>query len=159
MLKKFSGVVEMNRLSRALRELADALESAEVERPASEQSWSLPSSPARSSVGAQGSGAVATAAPQPKAEGKAPKKGPTGSDVAYHSDHRCYVITVHPRGLVGFVEGPGATTWRRIEETLPNQRLAGSGARLRRVKDMEEAAVIWAKSHGSKPMPRPVLEA
>lgn len=102
----------------------------------------MPTSPALSQRGVQAASASVGAASTPiqskqKAEEKSGKKGPTGSNVAYHGDHHCYVIMVHPRGLVIF-GGPGASTWRRIEETLPNQRLAGKapeGERLRGSSD------------------------
>lgn len=131
----------MNRLSRALMELADALGSAEREEPRSGQSWFLPTSPALSQRGVQAASASVGAASTPiqskqRAEKKFGKKGPTGSNVAYHGDHHCYVIMVHPRGLVGF-GGPGASTWRRRGPSKPASRR----------QDFEEAATIWAKFH------------
>lgn len=55
---------------------------------------------------------------------------------------------------VGFAEGEGADTWRKIENSLPGRRLRGSGARLRRVANWEEAMVIWQKAHPKLPLPR-----
>lgn len=79
--------------------------------------------------------------------------GPTGSVIAYHQDVRHYVVVEHPKGLVGYLVGPGATTWRALESTLPGRRLQGSGARLRRVDNRQEAKKIWEASHGSRQMP------
>ena len=81
-----------------------------------------------------------------------------GSDVTYHEDIRCYVIVQNPTGWVGFISGPAKTTWPGIERCLPGGRLAGSGVRLRRVKDRVEAQGIWEGVHKGKPMPELSLQ-
>jgi hypothetical protein len=115
--------------------------------------------------GARGEGAAGGArvpGAKPKA---APKRGAaqrvaTGSDVAYHNDQRLYLILVHPERpeLVGLVAGEGARTWVRIEATLRGGRLAGSGARLRRVPSVEEAQRLWTQVHPDRPLPRVPLD-
>ena len=78
------------------------------------------------------------------------KAGPSASDITYHKDKdwRCYVIVKAPGWLiVGFAEGEGAETWRK-----PGRRLRGSGARLRRVANWEEALVIWQRAHPKLPL-------
>ena len=84
----------------------------------------------------------------------------TGSTVAYHRDVRCYLVFSNPHDpkSVGFWKGENPSTWKRIEATLKNQSLAGSGARLRRVDSKQQAEELWKKSFPSRPMPV-VLEA
>ena len=113
-----------------------------------------------------GAGVVAEVARGAGAKPKAaPKRGAaqgvaTGSDVAYHSDQRLYLIFVHPDRpeLVGLVAGEGGRTWVRIEATLRGGRLAGSGARLRRVPSVEEAQRLWNQVHPDRPLPRVPLD-
>jgi len=137
----------MSRLAKALRDLAAALdevekdgdwelvkEEEEVEKKVSEAKKALG---VKEEVGAVGE-----------------KAGPSASDISYHKDWRCYVIVEHPGGLVGFAEGEGAATWRKIESSLPGRRLRGSGARLRRVSGWDEAVEIWQKAHPKLPLPR-----
>ena len=141
------------RLARALRDLAAALEATQAEDSQGENNWEVVG---ESEEGASSEQPPSSSLPQPKSKAKAKSSGPraTGSTVAYREDWRCYVIVGHPSGLLGFVEGPGATTWRKIESSLLNQRLAGSGARLRRVANKEEALDVWRAAHGRvRPMP------
>ena len=91
--------------------------------------------------------------PRAQEKGQVDQTGPQTPPVACHQDIRCYIITKHPTGLVGFISGPGATTWGKIEQSFPNKRLVGSGAKLRRVKDLDEAKVVWEAAHGGKPLP------
>ena len=64
----------------------------------------------------------------------------------------------NPTGWIGFISGPAKTTWPGIEKCLPGGRLAGSGVRLRRVKDRVEAQGISETVHKGKPMPELSLQ-
>ncbi len=134
-----------NRLARALRELADALDQTQEEG-----TWELVDSSAEA---ASSEDKVSKEKPPVKEEEKPAPPFPTASTVAYKEDWRHYVIVKHPAGKVGFIEGPGATTWKRIEATLPKKCLAGSGARLKRVEDRQQGLQIWQAAHGTLPMP------
>ena len=138
-----------SRLSRALRELASALEEADKEE---ETSWELVG---ESSHATRESPATSQKEQVPDSSG-APGTTATASHIAYRGDWRIYIIVAHPNQKLGLVEGPGSSTWKKIEATLPNARLVGSGARLRRVQNHAEAARVWRAAHGEKPMP--VLE-
>ena len=137
----------MSRLAKALRDLAAALD--EVEK---DGEWELVKEEEevekKSGVNSKESGV------KPTVSVGGEKAGPSALDITYHKDWRCYVIVEHPGGLVGFAEGEGAQTWRKIEGSLPGQRLKGSGARLRRVAGWEEALVIWQRAHPKLPLPR-----
>lgn len=135
-----------SRLAWALRELAAALEETEK---GEEASWELVS---ETSNVAQKSPA-STEKEKRSEPASAPGSTATASHVAYRGDWRIYIIVAHPSGLV---EGPGGLTWKKIEATLPNARLVGSGARLRRVQSHAEAVQVWRAAHGEQPMP--VLE-
>ena len=76
-----------------------------------------------------------------------------GSDVVYHVDWRHYIVVANPTGELGYVCGPAASTWPCLEKRLRGGKLAGSGARLRRVESQKEAEEVWKKAHGEKPMP------
>ena len=78
-----------------------------------------------------------------------------GSTVAYHQDLRHYVVVECPGkpALLGYVCGPAASTWRRLEAQLPSGKLSTSRARLRRVVNKEEAAQVWAVAHPGTEMP------
>ena len=78
-----------------------------------------------------------------------------GSAVAYHQDLRHYVVVECPGkpALLGYVCGPAASTWRRLEAQLPSGKLSTSRARLRRVVNKEEAARVWAVAHPGTEMP------
>lgn len=140
-----------SRLERAMKELAAALEESQ-----SDSGWEL--------VGESSAGPGASSSDQPGECGKSEEKSgaptkkdsevaPTGSVISYHQDIRHYVVVEHPKGLVGYLFGPGASTWRALKATLPGRRLQGSGARLRRVSNRQEAMKIWAAAHGLRQMP------
>ena len=73
--------------------------------------------------------------------------------VCYKADIRHYIVVVNPGGPVGYHFGEAGRAWPQVEALLPGQRLAGSGAKLRRVQDREAALVIWERTHGKVPMP------
>ncbi|CAE7876069.1 ANK2, partial [Symbiodinium necroappetens] len=145
------GGMDSGRLSRALRELAAALD--EVNAAAAEDPV-LRSGLSASSSGAS-SGQQQRQQPQPRGEKKgvptaaAPKATGAaarvlslgGSSVAYRMDHRCYIVVSNPRApdFVGFFEGEGAAAWKAIERRLPRGRLSGSSVRLRRVPSRQVA--------------------
>ncbi|CAE7273945.1 rluB [Symbiodinium sp. CCMP2592] len=81
--------------------------------------------------------------PTPAAQGAV-----TGSAVAYRQDWRIYLILANPRQphRVGLVQGPGADTWRKLEQSLPNGRLSGSAVRLRRVESLAHAQRLWQEA-------------
>ena len=80
--------------------------------------------------------------------------GVSGTTVAYHCDIRHYLVLVNPGSLkVGYICGPAATTWAKVERCLRGQKLTGSGARLRRVAGLSEAQKLWSKSFPDQPMP------
>ncbi len=81
--------------------------------------------------------------------------GPSASHIAYHRDVRCYVVVANPAdpSTLGFWSGPNPQTWRLLESRLKGKRLLGSGARLQRVQDWEEAQMIWTAAHPSRTMP------
>lgn len=81
--------------------------------------------------------------------------GPSASQIAYHPDVRCYVVIANPAdsSTLGFWCGPNPQTWRLLESKLRGKRLLGSGARLRRVQNLEEAKRIWSAAHPSRTMP------
>ena len=138
-----------SRLARALRELAAALEETEK---GEEASWELVSE--TSNVAHK---SPASTEKEKRSEpASAPGSTATASHVAYRGDWRIYIIVAHPSQKLGLVEGPGGLTLKKIESTLPNARLVGSGARLRRVQSHAEAVQVWRAAHGEKPMP--VLE-
>lgn len=132
------------RLTRALRELA-------LEETEQGELWEVVRGPTEESSDSAAASETAVA-PKSKAKPEAKAKSSTSSSSASTSPHprdwRCYVITHHPHGKVGFVEGLGPTTWTKIEGILPGNRLAGSGARLRRVGNREEALELWRSKHG-----------
>jgi len=146
-------MVMSSRLERAIKELAAALEESQ-----SESGWELvreSSAEPRASTDLPCDSGKSEEKPggQTKEKSVVTPSGPTGSVIAYHQDVRHYVVVEHPKGLVGYLVGPGATTWRALEATLPGRRLQGSGARLRRVDNRQEAKKIWEASHGSRQMP------
>lgn len=146
------------RIARALRELAEALDDTE-----NGEQWEV----VRESLeGSLASAAASEAVASPKAKAKSKPKAKAASSTSSTSsvtsphprDWRCYVITHHPHGKVGFVEGLGPATWTKIEGILPGNRLAGSGARLRRVASRAEALELWKTKHGSdRDMPDLIL--
>lgn len=73
--------------------------------------------------------------------------------VCYKTDIRHYIVVVNPSGPVGYHFGHAGKAWPQVEALLPGNRLAGSGAKLRRVQDREEALKIWERTHGKVPMP------
>lgn len=78
----------------------------------------------------------------------------TGTTVAHHSDIRHYLVFKNPgSSKIGYICGPAATTWGKVERCLRGQKLSGSGARLRRVADLNEAQKLWAMSFPNQPMP------
>ena len=135
----------MSRLAKALRDLAAALDDVEKDGE-----WEL----VKEEGEKKKKGGVESGVASEVSAAGGEKAGPSASDIAYRKDWRCYVIVEHPGGLVGFAEGEGADTWRKIENSLPGRRLRGSGARLRRVANWEEAMVIWQKGHPKLPLPR-----
>ena len=154
-----------SRFSRALRDLAAALDEVEAAAKEREPSSSAalgvgPSSSAGSGAaglpaGASSTGPVARAQATRTVEAVRPKAEPTASSVAYRQDIRCYIIVSNPRNpsFVGFYEGKGASAWRAIESRLEGGRLSGSLARLRRVANRAEAIRIWSEARPSEPMP------
>ena len=141
-----------SRLERAIKELAAALEETQ-----SDSDWELVGEKSGESGGSshlpcENSKPVEKEVKKEKELESTPCV-PTGSDIAYHQDIRHYVVVEHPKGLVGYLVGPGASTWRALEATLPGRQLRGSGARLRRVDNRQEAMKIWEASHGSRLMP------
>ena len=70
------------------------------------------------------------------------------SAVTYHSDVRFYVVAQNPLNewTTGIWFGKGDKVWKKLEATLRDGKLAGSGARLRRVKTMEEAKLVWLQA-------------
>ena len=58
-----------------------------------------------------------------------------------------YVITANPGdpSLVGIVYGEMSSVWNKIEQRLSGNRLAGSGATLVRVTDLQAARDVWSK--------------
>ena len=161
-----------DRLAKAVEELAAAFREFRVNEEAhSESHFSVVSSPGHSRGGPPGysSGPTRTHAPKAasdrrerKASNVTPPGSPTStvrpataSSVAYHRDVRHYVILVNPDSdIIGYVVGEGAPAWRWIEKTLKGQRLAGSGARLRRVQSEAQAEEIWRQTFPNTPMPR-----
>lgn len=132
-----------SRIAQALRDIAAALENLQ------DSEWEKVSEPEHSSE-------TSVVPPTPLASPVA--REACGSDVTYHEDIRCYVIVQNPTGWIGFISGPAKTTWPGIEKCLPGGRLAGSGVRLRRVKDRVEAQGIWETVHKGKPMPELSLQ-
>ena len=58
----------------------------------------------------------------------------------------CHYVVVknsHSPGLLGLWSGPKGPTWRKVEETLRGGRLAGSGAKLKKVANPQEAKDYW----------------
>lgn len=138
-----------SRLSRAVKELAEALR--EVE---SNGSWEVVSeegsekSDGREQIEVQGP-AKAAKSKEVQVETVAPREAP------FPQDWRQYVIFSNPNRpeAVGFVEGAGVATWIKIEKTLRGGKLYGSGARLRRVQSRAEAEQQWVKAFPYRPMP------
>ena len=149
------------RLQAALRELAAALE--EVEE---EERWEVVSAVGRAAAGVRTqpvseaeakseSEPIAKRPAAPSVEAPVESGRASGSHVAYHEDWRHYVILANPKkpDLIGYISGPGATTWKRIEKALPTGKLCTSAARLRRVESENQARQVWAEAHGSREMP------
>ena len=153
------------RLSRALRDLAAALDEVDAAAKESERSFSAtlvgPPSSSSSSGAARGPETAASSGPRARAqatrtaESVRPTTEPTASSVAYRQDVRSYVIVSNPKNpsFVGYYEGQGASAWRAIESRLEGGRLSGSRARLRRVANRAEAALVWAAARPNEPMP------
>ncbi|CAE7853527.1 unnamed protein product, partial [Symbiodinium sp. KB8] len=154
----------MSKLQAALRELAAALE--EVEE---EERWEVVSAVGRAAAGVRTQPVSEAASAEAKSASKPYAKQPSapsseapvesgrasGSHVAYHEDWRHYVILANPKkpDLIGYISGPGATTWKRIEKALPTGKLCTSAARLRRVESENQARQVWAEAHGNREMP------
>ena len=62
-----------------------------------------------------------------------------------------YLVTSNPEhpALVGLWSGSSASTWRKVESTLRGGRLFGSGAKVKKVKSLEEAMQLWEKTVGT----------
>lgn len=90
-----------------------------------------------------------------KGKGKSSPPPICGSSVAFHSDTRYYIVLSNPYrpSTEGCWYGPAAFTWRALEKQLRGERLAGSGARLRRVKDLQEARELWTLHRPNEEMP------
>ena len=76
-----------------------------------------------------------------------------------HNQERYYLVLrndLYP-SLRGLWCGSRAVTWRRVESTLRGGRLAGSGAKLKRVQDVQEGQALWAASFG-EPLVQWVVE-
>ena len=166
-----------SRLSKALRELAAALEEVEgdhwevlSEAVSSATSVAAGANAARGSEGPPAKPeehtqrfeqASTSVAPPAVEEVKEQKAGPKeaspvcGSTVCYHGDLRHYIVLECPGrpGFIGYVAGPAATTWKKIEKLLPGGRLSGSQARLRRVQSRRQAEELWHASFPNVPMP------
>ena len=135
-----------SRLSRAVKELAEALREVEPNG-----SWEVVSEEgSEKSVGKEQIGAQSPAkSKEVQVETEAPREAP------FPQDWRQYVILSNPNRpeAVGFVEGAGVATWIKIEKTLREGKLYGSGARLRRVQSRAEAEQQWVKAFPYRPMP------
>ncbi|CAE7727399.1 SMYD3 [Symbiodinium sp. CCMP2592] len=161
------------RLQRALRELADALQEAEQEEQQKESRASQPgrgstssraTSPAPSLAGSSSSwsrvgGAKARAAAterdplrrvQPPAA--QPLEHVPASAVVRNSSVNCYVVLENPLQptRVGWI----MTTWKTLEASLPSGRLCTSHVRLRRVDSVEAAMDLWNSVHPNHPCPQ-----
>ena len=76
-----------------------------------------------------------------------------------HNQERYYLVLrndLHP-SLRGLWCGTKGVTWRRVESTLRGGRLAGSGAKLKRVQDVQEGQALWAATYG-EPLVQWVVE-
>ena len=142
-----------DRLSRALRALADALDEVESASKETAQASTAPgpaiAAPTScSSATSHSAGPTSTASPLSTAKGSLDVPG---SVVAKHTDNRIYIVVANPRdpARVGVFVGK----WRTLEEALPGARLCDSAVRLRRVESLDEARAIWARAHPSIPMP------
>ena len=155
-----------DRLQRALRELAAALDEAaeedrwEVVRVLEEATPALREGKKRESETAvHGSPTRQQPVASGGAEASACSSGTSssvcGSTVSYHEDWRHYMGVECPGvpSLLGYVAGPASSTWRRLEARLPGGKLSASRARLRRVCSREEAAKVWAEAHPDVVMP------
>ena len=60
-----------------------------------------------------------------------------------------YVVTRNPGNplATGLWQGSKAKTWKTVLLTLQGRKLFGSGAKLRKVKSVEEAWELWAMEH------------
>lgn len=70
-------------------------------------------------------------------------------------DQRTYVVWSVPgrQELAGIYQGEGVNTWHQVEKRLPNQKLAGSGAQLRRCDHLDQASNLWREKKGNRPAP------
>ena len=148
----------MNRLSRALRELADALGSAEREEPRSEQSWFCQH--LLLCLRGASKRPVQVLVPRPRQFspsrrlkrnlGRRARQDLTWPTTVIIIATWSWFIRVVLWALGDLVPAHGAESKRPFQTSV-------SPARLRRVKDFEEVAMIWAKFPGLKPMPQPAL--
>ena len=166
-----------DRISRALRELADALddEAWEVTRPATgadtqarELLQVVRGRLERPPHGTSTSRRASTSVENPRETASGPGGTPsseveaagardtTGSSVAYHQDSRIYVILSNPKKpwMVGVISGPSPETCLLIERNLPGGRLSGSSARLRRVPSLQVAAELRERHHPGMQLPQ-----
>ena len=136
-------------IAEALRSLAKALDQIEAEEAADR--WEVVS---REEAGVD-KGACVEGKEQTASSGQDSGELATGSLVAYKIDIRHYVVLAQPEYPqdLGYWSGPAATTCRRIESKLRNQRLAGSRARLRRVDSKAQALDLWKQAHPGREMP------
>ena len=146
----FGGLRMASRLSAALRELTAALEECGEDPPwvvvpnqfAGSVADQGPVEPKRRPRAAAGSSASSTSAAPSVGSGTAPARA---SDIVYKQDIRFYIVLCNPqdREAEGLYSGPAAVAWPTVERTLKGQRLAGSGARLKRVQDYQEGLKTW----------------
>lgn len=104
---------------------------------------------------------------RPRSEGAGQSSAVRGGSVAatpvvstaapassFTADWRHYVILSNPgTGKIGYIAGPGDTTWGVVENSLRGGRLSGSGARLRRVEDRNQALAVWEMAFPGRAMP------
>ena len=96
--------------------------------------------------------------PVPKAQAKPKaKSAATPVSITYTPatpEIRHYLVLSNPGGgPVGYASGLSPETWAAVERVLPGGRLAGSGARLRRVANREQAQLMWEEHFPGLPLP------
>ena len=72
---------------------------------------------------------------------------PVGAEgISLIQEAECHYVVAknsHSPGLLVLWSGPKGPTWRKVEETLEGGRLAGSGAKLKKVANAQEARDYW----------------
>lgn len=141
------------RVAKALEDLAKAI------REESPEDWEVVGGSATASVNYQTEETKVVEEPEEAKQlpifPRDPAGEATGSSVSYRPGIRCYVVLSNPHqpNSVGFWRGPAPETWLEIERNLKGGALKGSGARLRRVQDQDEAEKIWRQTFPCREMP------